>query len=162
MSRPVLLIAVMMTLASPLALAETVPEKQATAQGVSQCKAMVGLLSKHLAGENPHGAVSTWNSKDANGRMFNSQLVTQFTDGRSFASVTAAPTANGKCDGSYTSVFYSEKSCTLLRETTFKDWEFYSETAGLIVLVNAEKSVNKVLLPGGSGCISINTELVYE
>lgn len=145
----------------PLARAETVPAAQAKEQGFNTCRDMVELLSKHLVASNEHAAVSSWNTKDTDGRMFNSQVVTRYSDGHSFATISVAPTADGKCDGTYTSAFYSAKSCTVVRETAFKEWDFFSESAGLVVLINKDKTVNKVLLPAGQGCVALNTEIVY-
>ncbi|AGH81010.1 hypothetical protein PCNPT3_05340 [Psychromonas sp. CNPT3] len=68
----------------------------------------------------------------------------------------------GQCDGSYTTVFYIDKSCSVARETTFKKWKYSGELAGLLILKNPTGALNKVLLPGGNGCVAITTEVAYQ
>lgn len=147
---------------SGLVQAQTVPGEQAQKNGVRACQQTVEELAKFVVKDHQHSSMATWNSKNADARMFNAQVAVKYSDGNSVAVLNVAPTRTGKCDGSYTTIFTTDKSCSVARETTFKDWKFSSESAGLVVLENKDGSVNKILLPANSGCITITTEVVYQ
>lgn len=149
-------------LAFGTALADTTPGEQATKNGFNTCQKTVEKIAKFLVDDTNHSAVSTWNSKNPDSRMFNSQVVLKYSDGHSMAVLSVAPVKNGKCDGSYTRIFVSEKSCSVLRETTYKYWKFFDEIGGLVSLENKSGSVSAVLLPNQPGCAAIHTEVVYE
>ena len=144
------------------ASAETVTSQQAKANGFTTCRNTVEVLSKFVVGENNHGSLATWNKNSADNRLFNALISVKYTDGHSAAVVNVSHGKTGKCDGSYTTVFYIEKSCSAARETIFKDWKYLGELAGLVVLENQTGVVNKMLLPGGNGCVAITTEIVYQ
>ena len=144
------------------ALADTIPGEQATKNGFNTCQKTVEKIAKYVIDDTNHGAVSTWNNKTPDSRLFNSQIVLKYSDGHSMAVLNVAPIKNGKCDGSYTRVFAMEKSCSVLRETTYKDWKFFGEIGGLVSLENSSGTVSTVLLPNQTGCVAIQTEVVYE
>jgi len=144
------------------AIADTVPGEQATKNGFNTCQKTVEKLAKFVTGDVKHGAVSSWNKKSSDNRLFNSQVVLQYSDGHGMAILNVAPVKSGACDGSYTRIFTIEKSCPVLRETTYKDWKFFGEIGGLVSLENSNGSVSAVLLPSQTGCVAIQTEVVYE
>ena len=145
------------------AISETISTQQAQDHGFNTCLKSVDTIAKFLTGENKNGAVSTWNSKNTDGRLFNSQIVIQYSDGHSMAVINVAPTKSGKCDGSYTRVFTTAKSCQVARETIYKDWKFYGEIGGLVSLENTKGNVSAILQPHESGgCVAMLTEVVYE
>lgn len=147
---------------SVTANAETLPGQQAKANGFTTCQGMVENLSKFVVKENNHGSLSTWSKNSSDNRLFNALISVKYTDGHSVAVENVAHGKTGQCDGSYTTVFYIDKSCSAARETTFKDWKYSGELAGLVVLENQTGGVNKILLPGGSGCVAITTEVAYQ
>lgn len=147
---------------SVTANAETVPAQQAKANGFTTCQNMVEDVSKFVVSENNHGSLSTWNKNGTDNRLFNALISVKYTDGHSAAVANIAHGKAGHCDGSYTTVFYIDKSCSAARETTFKDWKYSGELAGLVVLENQTGAVNKMLLPGGNGCVAITTEVAYQ
>jgi len=147
---------------SMAANAETIPAKQAQGNGFTTCHSMVEGVANFVVGNNNHGALSTWNKNDADNRLFNSLIAVGYSDGNSVAVANVAHGKTGKCDGTYTTVFYIDKSCVAARETTFKEWKYAGELAGLVVLENSSGSVNKMLLPGGNGCVAVSTEVAYQ
>lgn len=159
MKRLLLLGAMFLTAA---ANAETVPAQQASANGFNTCHGMVQGVAEFVINKNDHGSLSTWNSSDADNRLFNSLISVKYNDGNSVAVANVTHGRTGSCDGTYTTVFYLERSCAAARETIFKDWKYYGELAGLVVLENQTGSLNKMLLPGGNGCVAITTEVVYQ
>lgn len=142
--------------------AETVPTQHAIANGFTTCKNMVEGISNFVINENTHSSLSTWNTKSADNRLFHSLISVKYTDGNSVAVTNVAHGKTGKCDGSYTTVFYMDQLCSVARETSFKDWKYKGESAGLVVLENQTGAVNKMLLPGGNGCVAITTEVAYQ
>lgn len=141
---------------------QTVPGEQAQKNGVRTCLTTLDGVAKFLFKETKHSSLATWNKVAADSRLFNSQVAVKYTDGHSVAVVNVAPTKAGKCDGSYTTIFVDDRSCPVVRETIFKDWKFADELAGLVVLKNKDGGVSKILLPSGSGCVAITTEVIYE
>ena len=147
----------------PLAVnAETVPGDQAKENGFKTCQNTVENISNFVINGNHHAALSTWNKKDTDNRLFNTLVSVNYTTGHSVAVANVAHGKSGKCDGNYTTVFYVDKSCSVARETTFKDWTYSGELAGLIVLKNESGGISKMLLPGGNGCVAISTEVAYQ
>lgn len=140
----------------------TVPGQQAQKSGVRACQQTVEDVAKFVIRDNQHSSLATWNSKNPDARMFNAQVGIRYSDGNSVAVVSVAPTRSGKCDSSYTTVFAIDKSCALARETNFKDWKFSTESAGMMVLKNEDGNVSKILLPSGSGCVAVTSEVVYQ
>ena len=153
--------AVALTASLP-AMAETASTGQARKVGVTTCAPLVEGIGKHVSGQNEHYSVTTWNKNEPDGRLFNSQVITKYSDGHSVAAFSVVPAKKGTCDGSYTQVFYSEKSCSVMRETIYKDWDFSSEGAGLVILENDNKTVNAILMPAGPGCVAVRTEVLYD
>jgi len=141
---------------------DTVPGQQATKNGFITCKKTVDDIARFVAKDHEHSSLSTWNNKTPDTRMFNSNMNVKYSDGNSVAVISVSPTKSGKCDGAYTTIFPIAESCAVARETTFKDWKFFSESAGLIVLENINGNLSKTLLPVGSGCAAITTEVVYN
>ena len=150
--------------ASSLAIGQTqtVPGEQAQKNGVRNCQRSIDDLAKHVVKENKHASLGVWNSKSPDLRLFNAQVVVSYSDAKSLALLNVAPTRTGKCDGTYTTIFYTEKSCSIERETTFKDWKFSGELGGLVTVENQNGSLSKILMPAGSGCITVTTEVTYE
>lgn len=146
---------------SGLANAQHIPSEQAQKNGVRTCQRTVEQLATHLLDDRPHGSTATWNNKDTDGRLFNANVVVRYSDGHSVAVLNAAPTRTGGCDSSYTTVFVYDESCSVARETHFKNWLFSNELAGLVVLANKSKTVRKTLMPSGSGCTVVSTEVIY-
>lgn len=148
---------------STLAHSETVPVKQARQRGIEQCLPVVEKAANFLVEELDHTSLATWNGHEPDKRLFNAQVGVQYSDGNSVAVLNVAPTSSGKCDASYTTVFaMPDKSCAVLRETTFKAWKFHSESVGMIVLQNESGTLQKILLPSGPGCVAVTTEVFYQ
>lgn len=141
--------------------AETASTGKAREAGFTTCAPLVEAMGKHASGENPHYALATWKNTETDERPFNSQVITKFSDGHSVSVLNVVPSKPAKCDGALTQVFYTATSCNVTRETTYKDWKFSSEGAGLVILENESGTVNAVLMPAGEGCVAVKTEVLY-
>ena len=150
-------------LAGPLgdAWALPLPVEQAQSSGVVGCRAAVESLSTFLLNGNPHSSKSTTHNQRPDNHLFNSQISIQHSDGNSVAVLNVVPVDGGKCDGSYTTVAANLKSCSVLRESLYRDWIFSGQYGELMTLTNQSGSVSKILIPNGAGCVAVSTEVIY-
>ena len=157
-----LAIALMMTVCCRQAWAEdTVPVEQAKRDGIATCLEMVKAGTVSVIGEDSnHFSFSTSNTASPNQRMFNTQIIVNYSDGHGVTSLTVAPTAPNKCDGTYTQVISLPKSCELLRKTTFNNWKDTTADSPLTVLSGQGKRM--VMMPFLTGCTLITTVVAYE
>ncbi len=144
------------------AIAETTVEKQAKEHGYNKCLNDLADTANMLLKDHDHSSLSTWNSKSPNSHLFNSQVSIKYSDGNSISVINSTPNPSGKCDGSYSSIYTSEKSCVVLRETDFKDWKFKGEMAGLMSLEAPNGSKNSIFMPMVTGCVVVQTETYYD
>jgi hypothetical protein len=77
--------------------------------------------------------------------------------------VTATETQLGTCDASFTLVMPFTEGCTRIRQTTFKDWPFYSDKlAGISVYEDPNiPTVSLALQPFQGGCLAVKTGLFF-
>lgn len=143
------------------AFAETAVDDIAKDSGVHTCLKTVKDLAQFLVKDSTHNASVTWNIGKPDAHIVNAQISVKYSNGNSVAIINVAPTPSGKCDATYTTVFANDVSCSVARETSYKNWKFHVESAGLEVLENESGSLKKILLPAGSGCVAITTEVVY-
>ena len=146
------------------ASAENLPTKQAREKGVSACVEKIDQIAEHLTKNNKDYWTNTTTVKNgANKRLFNSQLIINYSDGPGAVVMNVAQSPSGKCDGTYTRVITFEKSCITARESDFKSWTYITEKGGGIALNNSEISVDAMLLPvGPANCVAVLTEVVYN
>ena len=83
--------------------------------------------------------------------------------GKSILTVTATETQIGTCDASFTLVMPFPEECSKIRQTTFKDWPFYSDKlAGISVYEDPKfPTVNLALEPFQGGCLAVKTGLFF-
>jgi len=83
--------------------------------------------------------------------------------GKSILTVTATETQVGTCDASFTLVMPFPEECSKIRQTTFKDWPFYSDKlAGISVFEDPNfPTVNLALQPFQGGCLAVKTGLFF-
>lgn len=107
--------------------------------------------------------LNLWNQSDT---AKHSALVTgakSYTVGKSILTITATESQMGTCDASFTLVMPFPEECTKIRQTTFKDWPFYSDKlAGISVYEDPSiSSVNLALEPFQGGCLAVKTGLFF-
>lgn len=140
---------------------DTIVGQQAERHGFKACSPTVDKLAKFLVKDSEYSSHATWGKNKPDVRLFNSQIGIKYKDENSVAVMNVAPTKDGKCDSSYTTIFPMTKSCGVLRETELKDWKFAGDSAGLIVLENAS-GTSLILLPVGAGCVTVKTEVIHD
>lgn len=141
----------------------TTVEDQARTEGYTTCQKDLADTARLVIRNNNHGSLSTWHKTAPDRHVFTSQVALKYSDGNSVALINSIPNKDGKCDGTWTTVFAMDKSCSVARETNFKDWKYAGTIGGLVVLENPNGATNKILLPSGSdSCTAITTETYYN
>jgi hypothetical protein len=107
--------------------------------------------------------LNLWNQSDI---KKHSALVTgakSYAVGKSILTITATESQLGTCDASFTLVMPFPEDCARIRQTTFKDWPFYSnKLAGISVYEDPNiPSVNLALEPFQGGCLAVKTGLFF-
>jgi len=107
--------------------------------------------------------LNLWNQTDI---KKHSVLVTgakSYKVGKSILTVTTTETQLGTCDASFTLVMPFPEDCNTIRQTTFKDWPFFSDKlAGVAVYEDPNiPSVNLALQPFQGGCLAVKTGLFF-
>lgn len=139
---------------------ETVPVKQAKREGIATCLRLVTAGADSVIDDDPHTSIATWNSESPNKRMFNTQIMVNYTDGHAVTSLTVAPTSTNACDGTYTQVLTLPKSCDAARRAHYKDWKDTTGTSELTTMSTEGKTA--ILMPFLTGCTIVVTAVVYE
>jgi hypothetical protein len=107
--------------------------------------------------------LNLWNQSNVDKH---SVLVTgakSYAVGKSILTVTATETQVGTCDASFTLIMPFPEECSKIRQTTFKDWPFYSDKlAGISVYEDPKfPTVNLALEPFQGGCLAVKTGLFF-
>jgi len=107
--------------------------------------------------------LNLWNQSDI---KKHSALVTgakSYAVGKSILTITATESQLGTCDASFTLAMPFPEDCARIRQTTFKDWPFYSDKlAGISVYEDPNiPSVKLALEPFQRGCLAVKTGLFF-
>jgi len=130
--------------------------------GVNRCIAEIEAIDNYLnkkAGSN--GAWSSAAKDNASERVYSSLNIKKYNDGTwGYATMSVVPGKKGHCDGSLMQlVTFPNKSCNMIRETTYKEYKFKSELAGKALY--SKGSVQLVLEDLTGSCIAIRYEALY-
>lgn len=122
-------------------------------QGYKYCASAINNAADFLT-EKDAGIQSLWNQDDANNHMGLFIASKRYRDANSILVLSGQRTTLGGCDVSFTLTIGTDKSCTSVRETSFKVWKFHGEIQGLPIYNDPTTNNVQVLLqPLGSGCI---------
>ncbi len=135
--------------------------EQLRKNGNTTCLDKINSTINWLIGQDGH-VVSQWNVKNPNSHVGVLIGSKQFIDGSVMAHVSASQNKMGGCDVVFTHIIPSEKSCPNLRETTFKDWKFFGDMAGVPIYDDPTSSnISASLLTNKSGCIVTKTGTLF-
>ena len=160
MYKPLAAILMLTICCSQVLAEETVPVKQAKREGIATCLRLVTAGANTVISGDDHSSIATWNLESPNKRMFNTQIMVNYSDGHAVTSLTVAPTSTNACDGTYTQVLTLPKSCESARRTHYKDWKDTTGTSELITMSTEGKTA--ILMPFLTGCTIVVTAVVYE
>lgn len=140
------------------------PVQHARNAAVSACLPALQDLSRRAV-DAPHVAFSTWNSKAANERLFQSIVSLKYRNKvapHGISVLVAAPNPQSKCDGATVQVQPSALSCDrIVKNLTRKTKLAVRDLAG-IKLIQTSNSMRLMLLPTrGRGCAVVGVGVFY-
>lgn len=141
---------------------ETVVYKQAVKANIVKCIGKIKEIGEFVVSDKKHSAVSTWNNKNPNNKLYNSVAVINYSDGNAISVINVAPVQSGGCDATYTRIYYNDKSCLATREIDYKSWKFKNDLNGVLWLTNENEALDVLLSNAGQGCLVMKTEVVYD
>lgn len=129
--------------------------------GVTRCSEATESTINFLDEDHKSAYLNQWSKTDSNQHSTFLTLARTYADATALATVTITKVASG-CDVTFTQVFALTDSCATLRDTTFKDWKFYSQLAGAALYEDASnKNLTVSLVPQSSGCVAIKTGILF-
>lgn len=141
---------------------ETQSAIQLKEKGFKACAHAVDDIA-HFVFQSDFAYFNLWNQTNVEKH---SVLVTgakTYTVGKSILTITATESQVRTCDASFTLVMPFPEDCTQLRQTTFKEWKFYSDKLdGISVYEDpSTPTVNLALEPFQGGCLAVKTGLFF-
>lgn len=136
--------------------------QHAKENGVKTCLSAVHKIDKFLyekAGSS--GVSSTWNSGNANTRGFTALGLQKYSDGTwGYDVAHVSPTKGNTCDGALSRIVtFPNKSCSSVRESTYKEFEYKGELAGKAIFGKGSQDLVLEELTGS--CIAIRAEALF-
>jgi hypothetical protein len=131
--------------------------------GFKACAEIFGEVLKFLHKRDDFAYINTWNEKKS-ADMHTASIFTvkTYSDGNSYASVTVSPRANGGCDAGFTQVFFFFEACSIMRDTSFKDWKLNMEYNEVSIYEDpTSKNVVISLTPTANGCLVVKNGTFY-
>jgi hypothetical protein len=134
-------------------------------QGFRTCSKTLDELVRYVAPEQT-GHYGVWNKHDADNRMFSTILIKNYTDGKLIAAANGTKNKAGSCDANGVQIWtVPGKSCGQLRETTFKEWKYYDELAGIPMYDEGDGNAGTALIMvpiEPYGCLVVKQVLMYN
>jgi hypothetical protein len=142
--------------------AETQSALQLKKNGFNACAHAVDDIG-HFVFHGDFAYLNLWNQTNMDKH---SVLVTgakTYSVGKSILTITATESQVNTCDASFTLVMPFPEDCTQLRQTTFREWKFYSDQLdGISVYEDpSTPTVNIALQPFQGGCLAVKTGLFF-
>jgi len=138
--------------------------KQATNAGIKKCLHVVKSLSDVTINNRPHGARCKWASGNPDAGIFSCEVEawSPTEDKYSmYASLTVAPTLDGKCVGDYTVVNQYIDDCRTVRQRSPK-MDLEKKTKNLIYLKQTTGNVSNYLMEQAGHCVLVKHEMVIH
>ena len=97
-------------------------------KGVTACATELDSAVKYVhEDDSSYGLAPMWSVKDANKRSAVVVTTQRFSGSSIVSTFVSTPDASGRCSVAVTQNFVFRRSCTAVREETFKGWKFYGE-----------------------------------
>lgn len=130
--------------------------------GVSQCLGTIARMTKFMYDADDFSYLNTWHKDDPDSHMTMTLTGKPYSDGNSLATVATAPAADGSCDASFTQLFVFADSCAKLRDSTFKEWKYFSDLGEVPLYEDpTSDSVVVALANLQSGCLVVKAGLLF-
>lgn len=137
--------------------------EQAQRGGITQCLSRINQITTFVTNASRHqGIVQLPPRAKINQGMINNAIAVNTGNNTSVVSTYFAPgTAPNECNGAYSAVTYWNASCTLVAKNNFATFPAKDSLMQAVAVLDGGPNVRVMLLPAGSGCISIKQEIVY-
>lgn len=130
--------------------------------GVRSCAGAVQTVTKFMYDEDDFAYLNTWNQDQTDRHTTLTVASKNYTDGSSVASIAVSPTTSGTCDANFTQLTMVKETCAKLRDTTFKEWKYYSDLGTNPMYEDpTSDSVVVTLASTADGCLIIKTGLLF-
>jgi hypothetical protein len=130
--------------------------------GVSTCAGAVSTITKFMYDEDDFAYLNTWNEDKTDRHTTLTVASKNYSDGSSVASIAVSPTTAGTCDANFTQLTMVKETCAKLRDTTFKEWKYYSDLGTNPMYEDpTSDSVVVTLANTADGCLIIKTGLLF-
>lgn len=129
--------------------------------GAGYCGKAINSIANWVLGESGQ-ALSTWHAAKPKEHGVAVLIGKHYKDGSPILTITAVPVADGGCDASFTYVLPVSKSCSSLRDTTFKEWKYAGELQGTALYDDPTTvNVNVALQSFSDMCVVTKTGILF-
>ena len=155
---------------SQLAFADEMTTKlsRATQQlydnGFKSCSAELDKSVKWVhENDDGYGLHSIWNEKTPDIRMGVVTTSQPYSEGSTVTTFSATKDASGRCTVAGNTSMFLDKTCTSVREMTFKDWKFVGDIASSTIYSppDQDSTLDVYLTPTSGGCLIIKRFTFY-
>jgi hypothetical protein len=131
-------------------------------EGVKRCAPRHLAITEFIHDSDNFAYFNQWNRNEPDKHVVATLTTRSYEDGTGVSFMATTPTVQGGCDVTFTHVFYARESCGKLRDTTFKEWKYYSELGGRSMYEDpTAQSVKVTLLPIDTACMVVKTGTLF-
>ncbi len=132
--------------------------------GFHDCARALDFYVRFVHKDDLYADLGQWATTLPNNKMFSSTTSAPFPGGNAITTFSASKNTAGKCDVTFTEVFYSQESCLKIRENTFKDWKYYRDLAGSAVLEDSTDVGDDIILTNtpNNTCLVVKHEVATD
>ena len=129
---------------------------QLKTKGFTTCAGSQSTVTKWLYDKDDFAFFGLCNISKPDVHTATTLAAKRFSDTTSVSVISTSPTVNGACDSNFVHIIIAAESCPKLRDTTFKDWKFFTDLGGTPVYSDpTSESVSVILVQNGEGCLIV-------
>jgi len=131
-------------------------------RGFKKCASDASRLMKFVYDADDFAYLNFWNKSSPDGHSALTVTAKPYSDGPSVTAMTTSPTSDGACDATLVQMFLVADSCPKLRETTFKDWKYYTSLGDAPLYEDpTTPAVVVAMVPSQSSCLIVKTGILF-
>ena len=134
--------------------------RAAVGQNILKCASRVQQVSSFLGYGANAGALLMAAPQDGDNRIAPLLMEAPTPDGVAYVSATFAPNQSNGCGATYDAVMYWPKSCDAVASQQFEKLRHVGMLKKDIAVLDGGAATKVLLMPAGSGCVSIKKEIV--
>lgn len=131
-------------------------------KGFKACAHAVDDIA-HFVFQSDFAFLNLWNQTNVDKHTVLVTGAKTYAVGKGILTITATESQVGTCDASFTLIMPFAEDCTQLRQTTLKEWKFYSDKLDGVAVYEdpSTPTVNLALEPFQGGCLAVKTGLFF-